>query len=239
LLECKNITKKFGGLTALKDVSLVVREKEIVGLIGPNGSGKTTLFNVINGFLKPEAGDVLWMGEKITGRKPHKICQLGIARVFQNPQLFSNRTVLENVITAVLFKASKVSKNEANLKALRCLEFVGLRDVQKTAKDLTLHEERLLEIARALATEPKLLLLDEVMSGLNLMEMGKLMKLITKIRDDLGITILWVEHVMRIIMQAADRIIVLHHGEKIADGKPIEIAKNEEVIKVYLGYHFA
>jgi branched-chain amino acid transport system ATP-binding protein len=194
---------------------------------------------VINGFLRPEAGDVLWMGEEITGRKPHKICKLGIARVFQNPKLFSNRTAFENVITAVLFRASNVSKNEAKSRALGWLEFVGLGDTQKIAKDLTLHEERLLEIARALATEPKLILLDEVMSGLNLVEMEKLMKLITKIRDDLGITIFWVEHVMRIIMQATDRVIVLHHGEKIADGKPAEIAKNEEVIEVYLGYRFA
>jgi len=241
MLVCKGITKSFGGLVALRNVSLEIKEGEIVGLIGPNGSGKTTLFNVICGIYRPDKGAVYFKGRDITGRKPYEICKLGIGRTFQLVKPFRTMTVLENVMTATLFGRSKfITMTEARKQALKLLDFVGLSDMKnRVAGELGIASLRLLEIARALATEPELLLLDEVMAGLNPVEVSRVGALVEKVRRDLGITIFWVEHVMRAIMKHADRVIVLDRGERIAEGTPKEIAQDEKVIKAYLGEPYA
>jgi len=241
MLVCNGITKRFGGLLALKNVSSEVKEKEIVGLIGPNGSGKTTLFNVICGVYRPEGGAVYYEGKNIVGRKPYEICKLGIGRTYQLVKPFKKMTVLENVMTATLFGSPRfITMTKAREEALRWLDFVGLSDMKdKVAEDLNIASLRLLEIARALSTEPKLLLLDEVMAGLNPVEVSRVGALIEKIRRDFGITVFWIEHVMKAIMKYADRIIVLDQGEKIAEGTPKEVADNEKVIEAYLGEPYA
>lgn len=237
MLEGKRVNKHFGGLVAIKDLDFSVDKGEIVGLIGPNGAGKTTLFNVVSGVYRPTSGKIMFEGHDITKLKPHRICKLGIGRTFQIAQPFIRLTVLENVLVGALFGSSKASNwREARMRALRYLEFVGLegkKDIPASA--LTLADRKMLEFARALATEPKIVLLDEVVAGLNPAETINAMKLIREIRDDLGITIFWVEHVMRAVMEVAERIIVIHHGEKIAEGVPKEIAKDEGVIEAYLG----
>jgi branched-chain amino acid transport system ATP-binding protein len=224
-------------LIALKDISFQVKEKELIGLIGPNGSGKSTLFNCINGFYKPSKGKIIFIGKEINGLSPQKICKLGIGRTFQVPRPFKNLTVIENVAVAAAFgKNSELPLKKAYEKALYWLEFLGLvgkKDV--LVKDLTFVDVKMVEIARALATEPKLLLLDEPLSGLNPSEVLRAVEMVKKIRDMHEITILWIEHVMRAIMSAADRIVVLHHGEKISEGKPSEIATDEKVVSAYLG----
>lgn len=241
MLVCNGVTKRFGGLLALKNVSLKIEEKEIVGLIGPNGSGKTTLFNVICGVYRPEEGAVYYEGKNIVGRKPYEICKLGIGRTYQLVKPFKKMTVLENVMTAALFGSHRfITVTKAREEALQWLDFVGLSDMKdKVAEDLNIASLRLLEIARALSTEPKLLLLDEVMAGLNPVEVSRVGALIEKIRQDFGITVFWIEHVMKAIMKYADRIIVLDRGEKIAEGTPKEVADNEKVIEAYLGEPYA
>lgn len=231
------VSKYFGGLAAVKDVDFTIREKEIVGLIGPNGAGKTTLFNVINGVYHPTSGTIEFLGIGITKFKPNKICNLGIGRTFQIVKPFLNITALENVMVGVFFgKGKSVSMTDAQNEAKRFVEFVGLSEKKDVlAKNLTLADRKMLEIARALATEPKLILLDEVVAGLNPIETSRAMKLIKRVRDELGITVLWIEHVMRAVMGVAERVIVLHHGEKIADGTPKEVANDKGVIDAYLG----
>lgn len=236
ILQCKNVTKRFGGLVALKNVNLEVDEKEIVGLIGPNGSGKTTLFNVICGVYRPEAGSVYFENKNITKLKPSKICKLGIGRTYQLVRPFKNMTVLENVMVGALFgRGKRIDMNTARKEASYWLDFVGLSGHEKTiCSALNVALLRRVELARALATEPKLLLLDEVMAGLNPAEVSKEGELIRKIRD-VGITIFWIEHVMKAIMNYAERIIVLNFGEKIAEGTPKEIRSHEKVVHAYLG----
>lgn len=236
LLEGEGVTKLFGGLTAVLDVDFHINQSEIVGLIGPNGAGKTTLFNVISGAHPLTSGKTKFNGKDISALKPNQICKLGLARTFQLVKLFGNMTILENVTLASLFgKKERVSDTEAERSALELLEFVGLGDVKGTpARELTLANQKRLEVARALATKPALLLLDELMAGLNPTEVEKSIKLIEKIRDK-GITIFMIEHVMKAIMNVCERIMVLHHGEKIAEGTPQEIATSEKIIKVYLG----
>ncbi|MHA1712399.1 MAG: ABC transporter ATP-binding protein [Candidatus Freyarchaeota archaeon] len=236
LLEIKGLTKYFGGLAALKNVNIQIQQNEIVGLIGPNGAGKTTLFNCITGFYPPTSGTVIFKGEKITGLKPHKICRKGISRTFQIVKLFSSMTVLENVKAAVLFGGKrKTRKGDVTRKAMELLDFVGLSGKEDLmAKSLTLADQRLLEMARALATDPELLLLDEVVAGLNPKEVEETMKLIQTVREQ-GITVFMVEHVMKAVMGVSDRIIVLHHGKKLAEGEPKEIAEEKRVIEAYLG----
>ncbi len=226
LLECKAVTKRFGKLLALDNVDLTISKGEIVGLIGPNGSGKTTLINCISGFYKPTGGVITFMGKNIVNLKPYSICKMGIARTFQVPKPFLRLTVLENVM---------VSTGGDRDFALKCIEYTGLSEVKDVqARNLTFHQIRLMEVARALALRPKLLLIDEIMSGLNPTEIDASIKLIEGIRET-GITILWIEHVMRAIMKVAERIVVLQEGRKIAEGKPEEIANNEKVIAAYLG----
>jgi len=237
LLEGINVSKYFGGLAAVKDVEFKVGEKELVGLIGPNGAGKSTLFNCISGIYRPTSGTIKFNGEEITRLKPDEICRLGIGRTFQLVRPFLEMTALENVIVAARFGCgTRTSLGDARRSALDHLEFVGISEKKdKMARDLTLHERRFVEIARALATKPEVVLLDEVLAGLNPTETTEAMGLIRRIRNDLGVTVFWVEHVMKAVMGTAERIMVLHHGEKIAEGTPSEIAKNEDVVKAYLG----
>jgi branched-chain amino acid transport system ATP-binding protein len=236
ILEGERVTKYFGGLAAVLNVDFHVKKGEIAGLIGPNGAGKTTLFNLISGSLVPKPGVIRFKGEKITGLKPHKICRMGVARTFQSVKVFDNMPVMENVLLGSLFGTpTSMSSADAAKKATELLEFVGLSKVKETpAKDLTLVNQKRIEVARALATKPELLLLDELMAGLNPTETAEAMELVTKIRDK-GITIFMIEHVMKAIMSVCDRIIVFHHGEKIAEGTPKEIATSKKVIEVYLG----
>jgi branched-chain amino acid transport system ATP-binding protein len=236
ILEGESVTKHFGGLAAVSRVDFHVDQGEVVGLIGPNGAGKTTLFNLISGALIPKPGAIRFKGENITGLKPHKICKMGIARTFQSVRVFANMPVLENVLLGSLFGTSNsLSSADAAREATESLEFVGLSAVRATpAKDLTLANQKRLEVARALATKPELLLLDELMAGLNPAEVAQAMELVTGIRDQ-GITIFMIEHVMKAIMSVCDRIMVLHHGQKIAEGTPQEIATSRTVVEVYLG----
>lgn len=236
LLEGKRVTRYFGGLAAVQKVDFHVEQGEIVGLIGPNGAGKTTLFNLISGALAPQSGEIWFKGENITGMKPHVICRKGIARTFQLVRVFPNMSVLENVLLGVLFgKSDGRTMGQARAEAEKWLDYVGLSAMKDVpARSLTLVNQKRLEVARALATGPELLLLDELMAGLNPTEVAQAMDLVRRIREQ-GITVFMVEHVMKAIMGICDRIIVLHHGEKIAEGTPQEIATNRTVIEVYLG----
>jgi branched-chain amino acid transport system ATP-binding protein len=236
ILEGEGVKKYFGGLAAVAHVDFYINQGEIVGLIGPNGAGKTTLFNLISGSLAPTSGIIRFKDENITGLKPHQICKRGMARTFQLVKLFGEMTVLENTLLGFLFgTGTGVRESKAKRESLELLEFVGLSTMEKVlSKELTIANQKRLEVARALATKPELLLLDEVMAGLNPTEIAQETELIRKIRDK-GITIFMIEHVMKAIMDIPDRIIVLHYGEKIAEGTPEEIAENRAVIEVYLG----
>jgi branched-chain amino acid transport system ATP-binding protein len=233
LLEVKKVSRFFGGITAVKDVSFSVQQGGILGLIGPNGAGKTTLFNVINGFYAPSRGEVSFKGETISGRKPHEICKRGMARTFQVVKPLQRMSVLDNVVASAFLRAK--TRREADEIAMETLTFTGLagdRDV--ISKGLPLGKRKRLEIARALATRPELLLLDESFAGLNPSELDESIGIIRKIKDR-GITIMIIEHHMKVIMSISDRIVVLNYGEKIAEGSPLEIGKNPQVIEAYLG----
>jgi len=236
LLEGEGVTRFFGGLAAVSKVDFCVDPGEVVGLIGPNGAGKTTLFNLISGALAPRAGIIRFKDQPVNGLKPNRICKMGVARTFQSVRVFPNLPVWENVLLGSLFGTSgRLSAADAAGEAAELLEFVGLSAVRAVpARDLTLANQKRVEVARALATKPELLLLDELMAGLNPTEVTQAMELVTRIRDG-GITIFMIEHVMKAIMSVCDRIIVLHHGKKIAEGTPREIATSKTVVEVYLG----
>jgi branched-chain amino acid transport system ATP-binding protein len=236
ILEGEKVTKHFGGLAAVNRVDFDITQGEVVGLIGPNGAGKTTLFNLISGSLPTTAGVIKYKGKKISGLKPHQICKKGVARTFQSAKLFAGMTVFENALAASLFGTKRaISVRDAEREAIELLEFVELSTVGATmAKDLPIGSRKRLEVARALATKPDLLMFDEVMAGLNPAEVAQAMELIAKIRKK-GMTIFMIEHVMKAIMNICDRIIVLRHGSKIAEGTPEEIATSQTVIEVYLG----
>src|ERR1700744_1704209 len=232
-LVVKGLSKRFGGLRAVQDVSFTVKENETVALIGPNGAGKTTSFNLITGFHRPDAGSVIAYGREIVGPKPHDICAHGLARTFQVAKPFGAMTVLSNVMTGAFLRDRHVAV--AREKAREAIDFVGLSAHTHTAaRDLTTIDQRRLEMARALATQPKILLLDEVMAGLNPSEIDHAVALVGKLSAR-GVTIVIVEHVMRAIMAVAKHIVVLDHGQKIAEGSPREIVENPEVIRAYLG----
>src|ERR1700730_5309466 len=232
-LEIRGLSKKFGGLRAVQDVSFTVKENETVALIGPNGAGKTTSFHLITGFHRPDQGSVLAFGREIVGLKPHDICAHGLARTFQVAKPFGAMTVLDNVMTGAFLRDRNTAA--AREKAREAIEFVGLTARALTAaKDLTTIDQRRLEMARALATQPRILLLDEVMAGLNPSEIDQAVALVGKLSQR-GLTIVIVEHVMRAIMAVARHIVVLDHGQKIAEGSPKEIVENPEVVRAYLG----
>lgn len=237
LLKLEGVTKRFGGLIANNDISSEIRRGEIVGLIGPNGAGKTTLFNVITGFHKADCGRVLFNGHEITNLRPHAICKKGIARTFQIVKVLGEMTLVENVMVGAFNRHN--SGEAARKKALEVLELIQLgADPETRASTLTFADQRKLELGRALATNPELLLLDEMMAGLNLTEVKEVTDFLRRIKDR-GITLFVVEHVMEAIMPLADRVIVLHFGEKIADEKPSEVARNKAVIEAYLGEEYA
>jgi branched-chain amino acid transport system ATP-binding protein len=233
LLQVESVTKTFGGLHAVQDVSFEMASGTIMGLIGPNGAGKTTLFNVISGYYTPNAGRVRFHGQDISGRPPYKLAAIGIGRTFQVVKPFPGLTVLENVMIAALCKRPR--KVDAERYALQILEETGLADrASQQASSLTLASRKRLEVSKALALEPSLLLLDEVVAGLNPSEVDQTIELILKLRNQ-GITILIVEHIMRVIMNISDRIVVLNFGQKIAEGNPAEVVRNPAVMQAYLG----
>ncbi len=237
LLELRRLTKRFGGLLANDQVDLQVNEGEIVGLIGPNGAGKTTLFNCIAGFYPPTSGEVRFRGEEITGLPSNEICQKGIARTFQIVRIFKELSVLDNVMVGAFNRAT--SAGRARQKALDVLDFCNLSSRKNLlAGGLTIADKKRLEVAKAFATEPAVLMLDEAMAGLNQTETAEAVALIRKIRES-GTTIILVEHVMEVVMPLSNRVVVLESGKKIAEDAPQKVIHNEEVIKAYLGekYH--
>jgi len=239
LLEVKELSKRFGGLVANDRIDLRVNEGEIVGLIGPNGAGKTTLFNCIAGFYPPSGGSVRFKGQEITGLAPNEICLLGIARTFQIVRVFKDLTVLDNVMVGAFNRTN--SAVQSRQKALEVLDFCGLAPKKSMlAAGLTIADKKRLEFAKALATEPSLLMLDEAVAGLNQTETAEAVELVKKVRES-GITVLLVEHVMEVVMPISNRVVVLDYGKKIAEDVPEKIIDNEEVIKAYLGekYHAA
>jgi branched-chain amino acid transport system ATP-binding protein len=232
-LVINGLNKRFGGLRAVQDVSFTVAENETLALIGPNGAGKTTSFHLITGFHRADSGSVKAFGRELVGLRPHQVCALGLARTFQVAKPFGAMTVLDNVMTGAFLRDRHVTA--ARNKAREAIDFVGLSAREETrAKDLTTIDQRRLEMARALATDPRILLLDEVMAGLNPSEIDQAVALVGKLSAR-GLTIVIVEHVMRAIMAVARHIVVLDHGQKIAEGAPKEIVENPEVIRAYLG----
>lgn len=237
MLEVEGVTKTFGGLTAVDDVSFSVDSGELVGLIGPNGAGKTTLFNSITGVLTVDAGEITFLGRDITDAKPNTVSQHGIARTFQMVRTFDESTVLENVTTGAVFGASGGrSIAEGQEVAREYISFVGLDGkADQEASQLTIADRKHVELARALACEPDLLLLDELGSGLTPMEIDELCETIERIRDELDVAVFWIEHIMDAIMGTTDRILVLNEGRLIADGTPEEIQRDDDVSRAYLG----
>lgn len=236
LLQVEKINKSFGGLVAVRDFSLSIEKGEIVGLIGPNGAGKTTVFNMIAHFYPPDSGRIFYEGKDLTGMKPYEICQLGIARTFQVTKPFVNNTVLENVMVGAFSRTNDPREAQSkSLAVLRKVDFFAQRNL--LAGELTTVDHKRLELARALATEPKLLLLDEVMAGLTPSEKVQLLGLLRSIRDE-GITLIVVEHDMKAVMTLCERIVLMHRGQKLVEGTPQQVSSNPQAIAAYLGEEY-
>jgi branched-chain amino acid transport system ATP-binding protein len=236
ILELIDIEKRFGGLPAVAGVTFTVDEGEILALVGPNGAGKTTLLKAIGGMQAPSSGTVVFDGTDITGYTPHRVRHAGVAMVLQTPRAFETMTVGENAALGALFGGPRVSQHEAVRRAGEMLEFVGLADRRdEPVGSLNLHEQRFLEIARQLAGRPRLVLLDEVMAGLNDTELHSSIEMVRRARAELGVTVIWVEHVMKAVMSLAERILVLDFGQLIADGRPSDVMRLPEVVTAYLG----
>ena len=238
ILRCVDISVRFGGVTALRNLSIDVEKGIIHGVIGPNGAGKTTLFNTITGVVKPVSGKILFEGRDITGMKPYEICKLGIARTHQLIRPFKNMSVLENVLVAAYFGSGKIKVSESRRRADRAIKAVGLNGFEdRPAGSLDVLGQKKVEIARALAAEPKLLLLDEPVAGLTQLETDNIMRLVQSIKDE-GVTVVLVEHVLKAVMSFSDRISVLNNGEKIYEGTPKEVGVAPQVVEAYLGEEY-
>ena len=237
MLEVSSLRKSFGGLTAVDDVTFGIETGEIVGLIGPNGAGKTTLFNTITGVLKPDDGEVVLGSNTLTGRRPNEICHQGVVRTFQVVRTFDESTVFENVLTGAVFgSGEKRSMDEAADIAHRYISFVGMEDKAHTeASELTIADRKHVELARGLACEPRLMMLDEIGSGLTPVELDELTETIERIRNELDVSVFWIEHVMDAIFGSTDRVLVLDNGRLIAEGTPAEVQNDDLVAEAYLG----
>ena len=239
LLDARDLTKDFGGLVAVKNVSFQIREREIIGLIGPNGAGKTTLFNLVTGMDRPDSGSVTFEGRNITKLRPHKICKLGISRTYQSVRPFLNHSVRENVAVGAIYGRKVPDGRSIDERVDEILSFLDLKSKENyLSRNLPIEERKMVEVGRALAGNPKLLMLDEPMAGLNPSEVGQFVNLVKRLNAEKGLTVLIVEHLMKAISSLCSRVIVMHHGEVLAEGTPSVVLTDSSVIEVYLGESF-